>query len=314
MRAVALHRFGGPEVLGVITLPVPTPDSGEVVVRVVAATVNPTDVLLRAGLQAAGMTSLAPPYIPGMEFAGHVHQVGDDVTRLHAGQPVMGIVDARRPKGGGAQAEYVVVPAASVVPVPADADLVEAATVPMNGVTALVAVEQLDASPDDVILVTGGPGALGGYVIQLAKAAGLTVVADSNEADVPLLRALGADEIVPRGAAMPAAVRELYPEGVHGLVDAARIGPPAHSVVRDGGTSVSVRRSDEVADERLRHHYVAVPEYTTDTASLERLADLVAAGRLTPRVAVRLPMDQAAEGHRLVERGGLRGRVVLTIG
>jgi NADPH:quinone reductase-like Zn-dependent oxidoreductase len=143
--------------------------------------------------------------------------------------------------------------------------------------------------------------------------AGVTVVADAKEEDVALVRALGADHVVPRGASMSAAVRELHPEGVHGLVDAARIGPEATAVVREGGTFVSVRRSD-ATDERLRCRYVAVPDHVTDTAALERLAGLVSAGRLTPRVAMRLPMDQAPEAHRLLEKGGLRGRVVLDLG
>jgi NADPH:quinone reductase-like Zn-dependent oxidoreductase len=282
-----------------------------VVVRTVAATVNPTDLLFRSGQQAASMASLSPPYVPGMEFAGYVDQVGDAVTRLHVGQSVMGVVDPRRP-AGGAQAEFVVVPEASVVPVPEGMDLAEAATLPMNGLTALVALDLLEASPGDVVLVTGAAGAVGGYVVQLAATAGLTVVADAKEADVSLVRALGADHVVPRGGSMASAVRELLPEGVHCLVDAARIGPEANAVVRDGGVVVAVRRSDE-ADERLRYRYVTVPEHVTDTAALERLADLVDAGRLTPRVALRLPMDQAAEAHRLLEKGGLRGRVVLDL-
>ena len=208
---MGLHRFGDPDVLEVVTLPLPTAGTGEVVVRVVAATVNPTDLLFRSGQQAAGLAAVEPPYIPGMELAGFVHELGDQVTGLRMGQPVMGIVDPRSPQGG-AQAEYVALPAASVVPA-GGRDLVEAATVPMNGLTAMMAIERLDASPGQVVLITGAAGAVGGYAVELAHLAGLTVVADVKDEDASLVRSLGADHLVPRGDGMVAAVRELFPGG-----------------------------------------------------------------------------------------------------
>jgi NADPH:quinone reductase-like Zn-dependent oxidoreductase len=257
------------------------------------------------------MAALAPPYIPGMDLAGVVHELGDQVAGLQVGQPVMGIVDPRRPEGG-AQAEYVVLPAASVVPV-AGRDLVEAATVPMNGLTAMMAIERLEASPGQVVLITGAAGAVGGYAVQLAHLAGLTVVADCKEEDAILVRNLGVDHLVPRGGGMAAAVRGLFPDGVDGLIDAARIGPTAAAMVRDGGTAIRVRSSD-AGDERLRSRFVLVGERLGDTAALRRLAELLDAGTLTPRVAARLPMDRASEAHRLLEKGGLRGRLVLELG
>jgi NADPH:quinone reductase-like Zn-dependent oxidoreductase len=247
-----------------------------------------------------------------MELAGYVHQVGDESISMLAGQPVMGIVTPRRPDRG-AQAQYVCLPAASLCPLPDDMDLVDAATIPMNGVTAKMAVESLEASPGDTVLITGGAGALGGYSIQLAKVAGLYVIADAKESDRELLVALGADEIVPRDEGRAAALRAEHPNGVDGLIDAARVGPPAAELVRDGGVVVAVRTSDEIVDPRVRPRYVSVEEQLTNTDALAWLLEQVRAGRLTPRVAVRLPLAEAAEAHRLVERGGLRGRVVLLL-
>jgi NADPH2:quinone reductase len=220
MLAVGLAEFGGPEVLNVVHVAEPCAKRGEVLIRVVAATVNPTDTLFRAGKQTHLMTALNPPYIPGMEFAGYVHQLGDGSSPLTRGQPVMGIVNPRRP-GGGTYAQYVCAPIESVVSVSDTTDLAEAATVPMNGLTAKMAIEALEQVPGDTILVTGGAGAVGGYAIQLAKDAGLTVIADAKESDVALLHQLGADEVVPRGASMFPAVRGRRPAGVDGLIDGA---------------------------------------------------------------------------------------------
>jgi NADPH:quinone reductase-like Zn-dependent oxidoreductase len=289
-------------------MPIPTPAPGEVLVRVAAATVNPTDLLFRAGLQASAIHNLVPPYVPGMELAGVVHEIGDESTGVAVGQRVMGIVDPRREQGG-AQAEYVLVPAASLAPVAQD-DMTAAATVPMNGLTAVIAIEALEAAASEVVLITGGAGGVGGYAIQLAKLAGLEVVADAKDEDAALLSALGADHVVPRGPAMTEAVRSIRSQGVDHLIDAARLGPVAMSLVRDDGAAVALRTTD-AGDDRLRCTSVLVGKRMTDTAALRRLALLADRGALTTRVALRLPMERAADAHRLVERGGLRGRVVL---
>jgi len=128
MRAVTFSRFGGPEVLEVADLPEPQPGPGEVRIRVAAATVNPTDISFRSGRHSTARLAtmgVRPPYIPGMELAGVVDAVGEG-TNWHPGDRVMAIVSPRRP-GGGAQAELVVVPAASVARVPEGASLAAAA-------------------------------------------------------------------------------------------------------------------------------------------------------------------------------------------
>lgn len=310
MRAVAFMEFGGVEVLRIVELKEPVAGPGEVVVKVVASTVNPSDLMMRSGQQAALMTGLTPPYIAGMEFAGYVHSVGSGTSPLTVGQPVMGAVNPRLP-GGGSHAQYICVPATSLAPLDRAVDLVEAATVPMNGLTAKMVIDALELPPGSTLLVTGAAGAVGGYVIQLAKNAGLTVIADAKDADVDLVRQLGADEIVPRGEAMDAAVRQRCPNGVDGLVDGALIGDRAAALVRDGGTAVSLRRSNPINDTRLRARYVSVIDQMNNTDALVWLGELVRDGILTPRVGRRLPMTEAAQAHRLVEQGGLRGRVVL---
>lgn len=320
-RAVAFTEFGGPDVLRVIERSVAAPAAGEVLVAVAASTVNPTDLLMRAGQQAALMRELAPPYIAGMEFAGHVRSLGPGVDTLAVGQPVMGLVNPRRPQGGS-HAELLAVPAASVVALPDGADLTEAATVPMNGMTALMAIEALALRPGDSVanptlsqpsvLVTGGAGAVGAYVIALAKRAGLFVLADAKDGDEALVRGFGADVVLPRGAALDAALRRVRPLGVDGLVDTALIGAQVAHGVRDGGVAVSLRRSHPIGDARLQPRYVSVVERMTDSAALARLRDALRDGVLAPRIAACVPMAQASEAHRRLEQGGLRGRLVLT--
>lgn len=310
MRAAGFHHFGGPEALDVLDLPRPVAGNGEVVVEVAAATVNPTDLLMLDGSQAARMEGLVPPYVAGMEFAGRVHHLGAGVTGLQVGQPVMGLVNPRRP-GGGAQAEFICVPAVSVALAPANVDLAAAATIPMNGLTAKMCLEALDLPTGGVLLVTGAAGAVGSYVIQLAKQAGLRVVADAKGADRELLLALGADELVPRGPGLQAAVRAMHPRGVDGLVDAALLGDLAAALVRDGGATALLRTTQTIGDTRLRHTNISVMQQTTNTGALAWLADRAGDGTLTPRVAVRLPLARVREAYALVQTGGLRGRVVL---
>jgi NADPH:quinone reductase-like Zn-dependent oxidoreductase len=313
-RAVGLSRFGSPEVLGVVSVPVAAPGPLDALVRVRAAAVNPSDTLLRTGRQAERLKGISPPFIPGMDLAGDIVALGSAVAGagLHVGQAVAGVVRPWRP-GGGAQAQYVVVPASSLVPVPGNMSYAEAATVLMNGLTALVALELLDLKPGSRLLVTGGAGAFGGYAVSLARHQGHFVIADGRESDRELLLRLGAGLVVPRGEAMAAAVRQAAPGGVDGLVDAARLGELAVPLVRDGGTFIHARPADPAGGEgRIRREAVFVPDHFDRTDKIREAMDLARAGVLVPRVALQLPMEQAAEAHRLIERGGLRGRIVLT--
>jgi NADPH2:quinone reductase len=307
MKAVTIPRFGGPEVLEVATLPDPEPGPGEVRVRVAAATVNPTDLGLRAG---GRRTSLPPPYIPGMELAGTIDRLGPDVTGLRVGDPVMAIVTPLRPQGG-AQAELVVVPVDGLAPVPAGATLVQAATLPMNGLTVRRAFDLLALKPGDTLGVTGSAGAVGGYAIQLGKVAGLRVVADSAPADEALIRSLGADIVVPRGDRVGQAMREAVPEGVDAVIDAAVQGAAVLPAVRDGGQVAAVRQWTGGTERGIRVHQVMVMEYLHNRPALEELGRLAGEGRLTLRVAETFSPERVAEAHRKLAAGGLRGRLVI---
>ncbi len=306
-RAVGITRPGGPEVLEVIDRPVREPGEGEVRVRVAAAAVNPTDI----GLRNAGGGDLEPPWTPGMDAAGTVESLGPGVSGLTPGDRVMAAMTPRRPEGG-AQAELVVVPAASVVPIPDGATLEEAATLPMNGLTAMLGLERLGVAAGDTLAVSGGAGLLGSYVIGLAHERGLRVIADAKPQDEELVRSFGADVVVPRSDDFAAAVRAVAPDGVAAVYDTALLNAAALGAIRDGGGLAVVRGWDgSQAPRGITVVPVMVRDVLERTDWLEQLRALASAGRLKLRVAGTYPPEQIAEAHRVMDAGGLRGRAVI---
>ncbi|PJK22391.1 alcohol dehydrogenase [Mycobacterium goodii] len=311
VKAIGVYEFGGPEVLQVVDLPEPQAGPGEVRIRVHAAAVSPTDVMLRTGGHAVRMPDRRPPFVPGMDAAGVIDQLGpgcDD--RLHVGQRVIAMV-LFVGEHGGAYAEQIVVPAASVVPAPANADFPEASTLLMNAMTARLALDTLALPADATVAVTGAAGAVGGYAVELAKADGLRVVADATARDVELVRGFGADHVVERGPNVAARMREVVPDGVAGLVDASHQQAEVLGAIADGGTLIELRGWAGPAERGIRVLPVMVPDRITDTEALAMLSRQAENGVLTLRVAEVLPADEAAKAHRMLEAGGLRGRVVL---
>lgn len=318
MRAVGILEYGGPDVLEVIDRDIPDPGPGELRIRVAAAAVNPTDLMLRSGLLDAYLSAVEPPYVPGMDVSGTVDAAGAG-TLFALGDRVMAFVDPFRPQGG-AQAEYAVVSAADTVLVPPGLDLVEAAGLPMNALTAHQALALLALPRGASLAVTGGAGALGGFVIQLAAHRGLRVVADAAPQDEPLLKQLGAETVVPRhpGPADPSTpggrYRRAVPEGVDALVDAAVLGEPVLGAVRDGGAVVTCRPGPLEVPRGIVRHEVNVMAYPDKAAALTELAALAGAGLLSVRTAALLAPSAAPQAHRRLAAGGVRGRQLLVFG
>jgi NADPH:quinone reductase-like Zn-dependent oxidoreductase len=313
MRAVGVIEYGGPEALQVVELADPQTGPGQVRIRVHAAAVSPTDTFVRNGGRASVQKEAGPPpYVPGMDAAGVLDEIGEGVdTDLRVGDHVMAIVV---PKGAqGAYSEQVVVPADSVARVPAGVSDVEASTLPMNGLTARMALDRLGLEPGRTVAVTGAAGAFGGYVVQLAKVDGLTVVADASESDEELVRALGADVVLPRGEDFAAHVRKAYPEGVDGAADGALLHDRLTPALRDGATVITVRGYDRPGERGVTFVPILVSNYAREGAKLDGLRRLVEQGRLSLRVAGTVPMEQAAEAHRRLEAGGVRGRLVIEL-
>jgi NADPH:quinone reductase-like Zn-dependent oxidoreductase len=311
MRAVGVTEFGGPEALHLVDVPEEHAGPGQVRLRVTAATVNPTDTYAVLGAYAGRDPVKQPPWVPGMDVAGVVDEIGEGVdTGLTVGDAAMGIVVPTGAHGG--YRESLVLPADSVVRSPKGYDDIAASTLPMNGLTARLALDQLGLRPGQVLAVTGAAGAFGGYVVQLAKADGLTVVADASEADEQLVRELGADVVIRRGDDVAVRIRERFPEGVDGLADGAVMDALVLPAVRDGGRVATVRGYRGDGQDRVAVIPTLVRRVAQDRAALDRLREQAEQGVLTLRVARTFPAEQAAEAHRLLARGGVRGRLVLT--
>ena len=309
MRAMGLFDFGGPEVLQLVDVPERHAAAGEVRIRVHASTVNPTDTTLRKGARAELVRRDPPPYVPGMDVAGVIDEIGAGTqTNLAVGDSVMAMVVNRASHGG--YSESIVLSADAVVHIPAGKTLIEAATLPMNGLTARQSLDQLALRPGQTLAVTGAAGCYGGYVVQLAKADGLRVIADAAPADEALVRGLGADIVVPRSDDIAAQIRKAVPDGVDGLADGSFQSGVAAGAVRDGGCFVSVR--GWAGDERgITFHKTSVREYNHRADLLDRLRQQVEAGQMSLRVAATYPAAQAADAHRRLEAKGTRGRLLL---
>ena len=308
MRAVRQHTLGGPEVLVVEEVPKPEPAPTEVLVRVAAAGVNPVDWKVRVGGGLLG----EPPFTVGWDMAGTVEEVGFGVTWLAPGDRVFGM--PRFPREAACYAEYVVSPSRQLARIPEVLADVEAASVPLAGLTAWQSlVDTAAVGEGSRVLVLGAAGGVGHFAVQIAKARGAWVAGTASAAKHDFLAELGADEAIDYTTEeIPDRVRD-----VDVVLDAVggEAGIGAVHALRDGGMLVTVSRSAvaglrEAAAKGLRIEGILVEP---DRAGMEGLAALAAAGTLRPHVQATFPLAEAAGAHRLGESGRTRGKLVLTV-
>ncbi|MFF7483904.1 NADP-dependent oxidoreductase [Streptomyces luteogriseus] len=293
MRAVVVNSFGGPDVVEVVETEVPEPGAREVRIKVAAASLNPVDAEVRAGVFGGAGKRIGL----GWDVAGTVDavgvagpwSVGDEVVALDHGLV----------KPLGAHAEYVVVDTGAVALAPATVDAVRAATLPLNALTAAQALDRLELAPGDSLLVTGAAGAVGGYAVQLAAHRGVAVTGLAREGDEAFVRSLGAGRFV--GA--------VADRDFDAVLDAAVLGEPALAGVRDGGRYIGVIPQAEPAS--VRGVRTGAVEVSADGARLAELVRLMDEGVLTPRVAETFALEDAAKAHARLDGGGVRGRLVL---
>ena len=310
MRAIGVNEFGGPEQLEVLDLPEPHAGAREVRIRVHAATVNPTDTGLRSGAYGERPGDREGPYVPGMDAAGVIDEVGPDDEWWQVGDRVMAIVLPTGPHGG-AYADQVVVPSASVVRLPEGIDFVPGSTLLMNALTARLSLQALGLTAGQTIAVTGAAGAYGGYVVQLAKDDGLHVIADASEQDEELVRTLGAHEVVRRGDDVAQRILELAPDGVDGIADGSVQTDRLLPAIKDGGGLATIRGWSGPSERDIAVHPIMVFGAAERSDLLDRLRGQAQDGTLTLRVATVFPAEKAADAHRMLEGGGVRGRIVL---
>ena len=307
MRALIVTTFGGPETAEIAELPLPEPAAGQVRIRTAASAVHPADLLARSGALAA-MLPAQPHYALGWDLAGEVDALGSGVTAFRPGDQVIGLSDWFVGLNG-TQAEYVVLPAAAVAAAPTGVPAAEAATLPLNGLTASQALDLLGLEAGQTLLVTGAAGGVGGFAAELAVGRGLTVLGLAGAQDKDFVTGLGA-QWVERGDHAAADVLAAVPDGVDGVLDTALVGAPLLAAVRDGGVFVNVFPPAAPAAERgIRIDSVGV---RSDGAQLAELVGLVEQGGLSLRLAGTHPLDEAPAAHARVAGGGARGGVVLS--
>jgi NADPH:quinone reductase-like Zn-dependent oxidoreductase len=296
VRVAEVTEFGAPDVLRAAERPNPEPGPGEEVVLIRATTVNPTDLSTRDGSRRSRMPDLEPPFVLGWDLAGELLSTGARVVGMIPFVQIGGRV--------GAYAERAAVDPAWLAPLPDGVPFEEAATLPLNALTARQALDLLGLVAGDTLLVTGASGGVGGFAVQLAAADSLRVIAVAGRDDEDWVASLGAHEVLARDADLGAI------ELVDGVLDAVPIGPAASTgALREGGTAVFTRPPDPPDPDRaLRFETVLVQP---DAPLLTELAQQLAAAALRTRVAQVLPLEEAARGHELAEAGRLRGKVVL---
>jgi NADPH2:quinone reductase len=304
MRVIQFADYGPPEMLQAAERDRPEPGQGAVLVKVEAAGVNPADVKWRAGMFRAHRP-LDLPHVPGYDLAGTVAAIGSGVTGLAVGDRVFAMLDNLVM---GAYADYAVAPAAILAAMDGALDFVTAAALPTAALTGVQMIEEhVRPGPGQRVLVTGATGGVGRFALFAAKAAGTQVVAAVRASQRDEARALGADSIIILG-------EEDWTGAPFDHVADTVGGPDVASLCRhvaDGGSicTVSTTAIDPQGLPAAPVFFAVHP----DAARLEAIGHSVAHGAITMPVARRLPLDQAAEAHRLVEAGGLGGRVVLTL-
>ncbi|MBD0694898.1 NADP-dependent oxidoreductase [Streptomyces sp. CBMA123] len=307
MRAIVQQEFGGPEVLRPAEVERPTPLSGEVLVRVRAAGVNPVDLAVRAGtFPLLG----EPPFTVGWDVSGVVEQVGPG-ARYRVGEEVYGMPFF--PRAAGAYAEYVAAPSRQLARKPASLDHTQAAALPLAALTAWQGLVDLaKVGEGDRVLVHRAAGGVGHLAVQIAKARGAYVIALASEPKHAFLREIGADEVIDyRTTDYTEAVKD-----VDIVFDSSSEGTRALEVLKPGGTLVSIMEhwNQELAAgiEAAGRTFAGV-SVEPDYAALEAIAALVDEGRIRPYVAEVFPLAEAGRAHELVGSGTVQGKVVLTV-
>jgi NADPH:quinone reductase-like Zn-dependent oxidoreductase len=309
MRAISQDELGAPDVLREVEIARPVPGPSEVLVRVHAAGLNPTDWKHR---QIPGLLGRLP-LVLGWDVSGVVEALGIGVTIHEVGDEVFGMLPY--PRGHGACAEYVTSPARALVRKPAKLDHVQAASVPLAALTARQAlVETADVQPGQRVLIHAAAGGVGHFAVQIAKSLGAHVIGTASAPKHDLLRALGADELID--------YRNVDFEQAAGKVDVVIDAVGGDYTARSlrtlvpGGVLVSLALSDtlsmpaEAAQLGVRHRLLLVE---ADQAGMLAVADLVTRGALRPVVEATFPLGQAARAHGLGDAGRVTGKVVLTV-
>lgn len=311
MKAVRFHEFGEADVLLYEDVALPVPGDGEVRVRVAATSFNSVDGNIRAGYM-QGPIPVALPHTPGLDVSGTVDALGAGVSRFKVDDHVVGFLGMAV---DGASAEHVVVPAELLALAPSSIPLADAAALPVVGLTAWQALfEHAKVVAGQRVLVNGASGAVGDYVVQLAKAAGTYVIATASSSSVEKVRTAGADEIIDY---TNADVATSVSDPVDALFNFAPITPEAFqamvAVVRDGGVVVSTTVWMPAPGDDERGVRAVDMFVRSDAEQLAELVTRIDQGALRVEVAERVPLAGLADLHARAAAGTLPGKAVVVV-
>jgi len=301
MKAVVVHEFGGPEVLKYEDAPRPQPKENEILVRVIAACVNPVDTYIRSGKFGPSGTL---PLIPGRDIAGIVEELGPDATKFKKGDAVYGYVL------NGGYAEFAVAAEKDVSLKPSSLDFVQAAAVPVAGRTAWYAlVETAHLAAGQTVLIQGGSGGVGSFAIQIAKARGAKVIATASTENQDLLKELGADVAIDY-------TKQKFEDVVKDVdVVLETAGKEtldrSYPVLKKGGVLVSIVGPPDKA--KVEQYGIQAPTLSLSGSPLTELAKLFDAKKIKVVVTQTLLLSEAKKAHEQVGTHHTRGKIVLKI-
>jgi NADPH:quinone reductase-like Zn-dependent oxidoreductase len=309
MMAWRVHEFGSPNVMRFERVLRPEPGPSEVLVKVEAAGVGPWDGWIRAGKSALPQPL---PFTPGSDLSGEIAALGQGVSKWGVGDQIYGVTN---PRFVGAYAEYALASAAMVAKKPTSLTYIEAASVPVIAVTAWQALfDQAQLKADQTVLIHGAAGNVGAYAVQLARRAGLQIIATSASADVPFLRDLGVNRVID----FQTQRFEEHVRDVDAVIDlvGGETQERSFQVLRRGGKLISAVSSP---DQHLARDYgVDAAFFLVNVTSghLAEISSLIDSGKLSTHVGAVLPLTDAREAHLMLERVRPKpnGKIVLTVG
>jgi len=308
MKAIVIHEYGGPEVLKYEDVPRPEPKADQILIRVIAAGVNPVDGMIRSGMFAKDGNG-AFPMVLGGDIAGVVERVGNKITKFKAGDPVFAYVSL---DSGGGYAQYAVVPEGDAAPKPKSLTYVEAGAVPIVALTAWQAlIDTAKLNAGQTVLIHGGSGGVGSFAIQIAKARGAKVIATASTANQDLLKQLGTDVAVDY-------TKQKF-EDVAKDVDVVldSVGKDtltrSYGVVKKGGIIVSLVARPNQSD--LEKHGIRGVALSVEPNSgeLAQIGKLIDEKKIRVIVSQTFPLSEAKKAQEQVASGHTRGKIVLKL-
>jgi NADPH:quinone reductase-like Zn-dependent oxidoreductase len=308
MKAIQIHQYGGKEVLNYQDCPVPTIAENQILIKVIATSVNPVDWKVREGYLQQ-MIDYPMPFIPGWDVAGIVEKVGSQVSQFTIGDAVYSRPDIMK---NGSYAQYIAIDAIEVASKPATLSFMEAASIPLAGITAWEALfTAANLQAGQTVLIHAGSGGVGSLAIQLAKHKGAKVITTTSAKNRDFVASLGADEVID----YTKVDFKTVVKAVDVVFDTmgGQVLQDSFEVIKPGGMLVSIVETPDAqkaAQNDIRTEFVMIQPNAT---ILQQLADLIDAGHVRPIVGAEFGLADIAKAHELSQSGRAKGKIVIHV-